>query len=213
MALRGLHGVMGFIWDLRATAESWKTSAFHGTVVLIVTALSPWPAPGRVTHEFFVFVFLDDNKMILFVFVVLQQNTPVVISHELTLHLKFTVPVLDPRSKIIKEIQSPYIWFKIISAFLFEEKLQSTGLIDILKACQLADLQSWHQRPCLIGLLLKYSVSPLRAAASSNVSTAENYIGLSKEIYGNKDMKVINSGLGDNLCVTSNRRLLNVTSS
>lgn len=53
MALRGLHGVMGFIWDLRATAENWKTSAFHGTMVLIVMALSPWCGLEWETHQSF----------------------------------------------------------------------------------------------------------------------------------------------------------------
>lgn len=65
-------------------------------------------------------------------------------------------------------IQNNILQFKYVienPLFLFEGKHQSTDSINILKACQLADLQSWHQRPCPIGLLLKYSTNPLRAAA------------------------------------------------
>lgn len=65
MALRELHGVIVFIWDLRATAENCKTSAFHGTMVVIVTALSPWRELEWVTFNFFLFLDLHIHLMTL----------------------------------------------------------------------------------------------------------------------------------------------------
>lgn len=174
MALRGLHGVMGFIWDLRDTAENWKTSAFHGTMVLIVTALSPWRGPEWVTHElslFFVFAssvpwWREEHLLLLSCS---RTSSCYFKRHEHCarpnqLHsfgCKSQNNILETERLVFMHL----IYEKITSAFLFEEKHWSTSLIDFLRACQLADLQSWHQRPCPIGLLLKYSINPLRAAA------------------------------------------------
>ncbi len=101
MALRGLHGVMGFIWDLRATAENWKTSAFHGTMVLIVTALSPWHGLGMSNSwiKLFLLQFLDDVKNICCCCLVAEQAA-VILKEMNTVLALISSTALAPRPKI-----------------------------------------------------------------------------------------------------------------